>query len=71
MRLIERWQWRYKWTGRMVTSRVHMTEEEAKREHPDAVRVDETRRVDEEPETEEEQRAARMRTDTSSIQRRS
>jgi hypothetical protein len=71
MKQIERWLWRYKWAGRMVTGRVHMTEEEVRREHPAAVRVDGTMRVVEEPETDEEIRAARMRTDTASVQRRS
>jgi hypothetical protein len=70
MKLIERWQWRYKWAGRMVTGRVHMTRDEVMREHPDAVRVDGSLRVVEEPETDEEIRAARARTDTSSAQRR-
>jgi hypothetical protein len=70
MKQVERWQWRYRWAGRMVTGRVHMTEVEVHHEHPDAVRVEGTRRVDEVPETEEELQAARRRTDTSAIQRR-
>jgi hypothetical protein len=70
MKLIERWQWRYKWAGRMVTGRVHMTREEVMREHPEAVQVEGTKRIDQQPETEEEHRAAFARTDTSSVQRR-
>jgi hypothetical protein len=65
MKRVERWLWRYRWAGRMVTGRVHMTAEEVKREHPDAVRVDGTMRIIEEPETAEEIRAAMQRTDTS------
>jgi hypothetical protein len=67
MKQIERWLWRYKWAGRKVTGAVHMSEEEVMREHPDAVRVEGSKRIVEEPETEEEHRAARARTDTSRL----
>jgi hypothetical protein len=67
MKRVERWLWRYRWTGRMVTGCVHMTEEEVKREHPDAVKADGTKRVDEEPETDAEMRARIQGTDTSRL----
>lgn len=43
MKIEVRYSWRYKWGGRMVTSRIKMTEERARREDPEAVRLDDTR----------------------------
>lgn len=43
MRIEVHYSWRYKWGGRTVTSRIKMTEEQARRDNPDAVRLDATR----------------------------
>ena len=43
MKIEIRYLWRYKWGGRMVTSRIKVTEEQFRKEHPEAVRLDETR----------------------------
>lgn len=43
MKIEVRYSWRYKWGGRMVTSSIKMTEERARKESPDAVRLDNTR----------------------------
>lgn len=43
MKIEVRYSWRYKWAGRMVTSSIKMTEERARKESPDAVRLDDTR----------------------------
>ncbi len=43
MKIEVRYLWRYKWGGRMVTSSVKVTEEQFRKEHPEAVRLDETR----------------------------
>lgn len=43
MKIEVRYSWRYKWAGRMTTSRIKMTEEQALRQDPDAVRLDHTR----------------------------
>ena len=38
------WQWRIKWCGRWTTSH-YCTEEAIRREHPEAVRLEGSRRV--------------------------
>lgn len=43
MKIEVRYSWRYKWGGRTVTSSIKMTEERARKESPDAVRLDGTR----------------------------
>ncbi|RYH68079.1 MAG: hypothetical protein EON54_02910 [Alcaligenaceae bacterium] len=43
MKIEVRYSWRYKWAGRMTTSRIKMTEEQALRQNADAVRLDHTR----------------------------
>nr|WP_296021263.1 hypothetical protein [uncultured Acidovorax sp.] len=43
MKIEVRYSWRYKWGGRMVTSSIKMTEEQARKASPDAVRLDNTR----------------------------
>jgi hypothetical protein len=32
--------WRIQWAGRWTTTRTHRTEDEIRREHPEAVRID-------------------------------
>jgi hypothetical protein len=54
MRRVEKYLWRIRWAGRLTTTRVHFTEEEIRREHPEAVRVDESRVEVDLPETEAE-----------------
>jgi hypothetical protein len=60
MQELDKWKWRIRWGGRMTTTRIHYTEAEIRRKHPEAVRVDGSRIVVELPDTEEE-RAAAMR----------
>lgn len=43
MKIEVRYSWRHKWAGRTVTSKLKMTEEQARKEHPEAVRLDHTR----------------------------
>lgn len=69
MRTIEKWHFRIRWGGRWTTTRIAYTEEQIRREHPDAVKIDNTRVVVEEPETEEERAAVMRSTLTSSNQR--
>jgi hypothetical protein len=57
MRKVIKYQWRTKWAGRTSTTKLYYTEEEIKREHPEAIRVDANWREFEEPETEEERQA--------------
>lgn len=58
MHRVEKYLWKIRWAGRWTTSRVHFTEAEIRREHPEAERVDTSRILVEVPETEEERRAA-------------
>lgn len=67
MKRIEKWLWRYRWAGRKVTSPIYWTEEDAKSAHPDAVRIEGSMKVFEEPETAEERAEAFRRTDTSAV----
>ena len=43
MKIEVRYSWRHKWGGRTITSSIKMTEECARKDHPEAVRLDETR----------------------------
>lgn len=43
MKIEVRYLWRIKWAGRTVTSPTKMTEEMARKEHPEAVRLDHSR----------------------------
>jgi hypothetical protein len=54
MRRVEKYLWRIRWAGRTTTTRVHFTEAEILREHPEAVRVDGSRLEVDVPETEAE-----------------
>lgn len=58
MKTVEKWLWRIRWAGRMTTTRAHFTEEEVRKEHPEAVRVEGSRIVVEMPETQAELDAA-------------
>jgi hypothetical protein len=58
MKQVEKWRWRIRWAGRMTTTRVHFTEAEIRREHPEAVRIEESRIVVAQPETDVELEAA-------------
>jgi hypothetical protein len=61
MRKVEKWKWRIRWGGRMTTTRIHYTEAEIRREHPEAVRIDGSRIVVCLPQTEGEMAATRRR----------
>jgi hypothetical protein len=55
---VEKWRWRIRWAGHMTTSH-HATEAEIRREHPQAVRIEESRVVVQLPDTPTELEAAR------------
>lgn len=48
------YQWRTRWAGKWSTTRYHCTEEHIRKEHPEAVCLVETKRVQLIPETPEE-----------------
>ncbi len=48
------YQWRVQWTGKWTTTKYHCTEDHIRKEHPDAVCLVETKRVQWLPETAEE-----------------
>ncbi len=54
MKKIEKWKWRIKWAGRWTTTRIARTEEDIKREHPEATRIEGSGVLVELPENEEE-----------------
>lgn len=58
MRRVEKWKWRIRWGGKTMTTRVAFTEEEIRRQHPDAVRVEGSCVVVEVPEQQHELDAA-------------
>lgn len=60
MQRIEKYRWKIRWAGRWTTTRVHFTEAEIRREHPEAERDDATRIVVELPDTDEERSAAQQ-----------
>lgn len=43
MHQVEKWHWRIRWGGRWTTTRIAYTEADVRREHPEAVRIDNTR----------------------------
>jgi hypothetical protein len=51
---IEKWKWRIRWAGRWTTTQIARTEEDIRREHPEAIKVEASRIVVEMPETEAE-----------------
>jgi hypothetical protein len=60
MKQVEKWRWRIRWAGRSTTTRIHYTEAEIRREHPEAVRVDETRVLVAVPDTPQELERAQV-----------
>lgn len=54
MKCIETWRWKTPWNGKWSTTRFHSTEEDIRRTHPEAVRVEGTLIVREIPEAPEE-----------------
>lgn len=61
MKTIELWRWRILWLGRWKKTRHHATEEEIRREHPEAERVPGSMLLSEVADTEEERRVAMFR----------
>jgi len=43
MKIEVRYSWRYKWAGRTITSKIKLTEEQARKQDLEAVRLDHTR----------------------------
>jgi hypothetical protein len=54
MKTVEKWLWRIRWAGRWTTTRVHFTEAEVRREHPEATKIEGSMVLVELPETEAE-----------------
>jgi hypothetical protein len=67
MKIVEKFKWRIRWAGRWTTTLVPFTEDQVRRQHPEAQRVDGSRVLVNMPETEAEiqstQRAARRELD--------
>jgi hypothetical protein len=69
MRKVEKWLWKYRWAGRNRRGTIYMTEEQVKKEHPEAVRIEGSMKVFEEPETEEEKKEAWRLSDTAAFRK--
>jgi hypothetical protein len=54
MKTVEKWIWKIRWAGRWTTTLVPFTEDQVRREHPEAVRVEGSRVLVDVPETEAE-----------------
>jgi hypothetical protein len=66
MKTVEKWRWGIRWAGRWTTTQIHRTEEDIRREHPEAQKIEASRITVQLPETEAEidaaQRPARRST---------
>lgn len=58
MKRVEKWLWKTLWIGKMVKGKVHYSEEEIRKTHPEAEKIPGTMKIVEYPETEEERKAA-------------
>jgi hypothetical protein len=54
MKQVEKWKWRILWAGRWTSTRIHFTEEQIRRIHPEAEKIDGSRVVVSLPETQAE-----------------
>lgn len=61
MKVVKLYLWRYLWVGKTVTSPIHYTEEDVRREHPEAVVVPGSEITRHLPDTPEEIELARYR----------
>jgi hypothetical protein len=61
--------WRIKWAGRWVTTRHHCTDEQVRKELPEAICLHETKRVQQVPEIDDEMRAISKTNSTSAFMR--
>ncbi len=61
--------WRIKWAGRWTTTRHHCTEDHIRKEHPEAVCLVESKRVEMVPETNAELSEMQRANSTSGFQR--
>lgn len=52
MPAVETWRWRIRWGGKSTTAPGHWTEQEIRREHPDAERIEGSLAVRHEPDGE-------------------
>lgn len=57
MKTVEKWKWRILWGSRWTTTKAHFTEDEIRREHPEAKRIGPAV-VEQLPETDDERAAA-------------
>jgi len=67
MKIEHHYRWRTLWNGKMSPTRHHCTEEQIRKSHPEAVRIEGTLIVREIPETDEEWRARDLAVDTAYI----
>lgn len=63
------YRWRIQWAGKWTTTRHHCTEDQIRKEHPEAVCLVESKRVDMVPETDAELRELQRANSTSGFQR--
>jgi hypothetical protein len=58
MKTIEKWIWKIRWAGRWTTTLIPFTEDQVRRNHPEAQRVEGSRVLVDLPETEAEIQAS-------------
>lgn len=61
--------WRIKWAGKWTTTRHHISDEDVKKEHPEAICLPDTKRVTQIPQLPEEIREALRNNSTSEFLR--
>lgn len=71
MKIEHTYRWMTKWNGKMSPTRYHCTEEQIRKSHPEAVRIEGSLVVQEIPETDEEWHARNLEIDTANIGRNS
>lgn len=63
------YRWRIQWAGKWTNTTYHCTEAQIRKEHPEAVCLVESKRVDMLPETEAERQEIQRANSTSGFQR--
>ncbi len=63
------YRWRIQWAGKWTTTKYNCTEDQIRREHPEAICLVESKRVDMVPETDAEIRELQRASSTSVFQR--
>ena len=67
MKIENTYRWMTKWNGKMSPTRYHCTEESIRKNHPEALRIEDSLIVQEIPETDEEWQARLRAVDTAYI----